>query len=212
MAYGARLSSSAPAETKMDDFYEQQSVDTPLAFAGLTNIFVPWYVVKQYSAAAEVQMGRILDGLREAERRGRAHDQTWSRFQRQAFVDIHGYFTCWRQVHTMLAVIDGGVLDAGVKAVYAAHRPTLQRYRDARDHLEHFDERLRGQRRRNPVSTASGDLGNLAGSDYTFHGEIWDVSPASLDLLLTIVGEFESALRTYALQEARARRESLSTT
>lgn len=189
----------------MHDRLDNESTDTLLVFGGLTGITVPWYVVKQYLGAAEVQMSRIVAGLSESQRRGAAHDRSWSDFQRQAFVDLHSYFTCWRQVHAMLAVIQASVPSDAVKAVYRAHRPTLQRYREARDHVEHFDERLRGTRKGKPLS-APWDLGNLSNSEYTFNAERWDVSPASLNLLRTIVGEFDAALKTYALDEARRRR------
>jgi len=86
----------------------------------------------------------------------------------------------------------------GVRAVCDRHRGTIERYRQARHHLEHFDERLPGGKRVNSMSMP-GDLGNLWGGMYSFGGENWDISPASLELLKEIVSEVDSQLRSSAI-------------
>lgn len=115
---------------------------------------------------------------------------------------MHFYFVCWSTVWRMLELIrlDSG-LGAPLAVAYRKHRHTAERFDTARDHLKHFDERLPGARKqrgrmtRRPLAKPW-DLGNLAGSTFSFGGDGWDVSAASLKALEAMVADYRDAICT----------------
>jgi len=112
-------------------------------------------------------------------------------------VDMHFYLICWDSVGKMMRLVARcGLPD--VREVCRRHEPMIERYRQARHHLEHFDERLPGGKKVNSM-IMPGDLGNLSGGSYSFGGENWDMTPASLESLKRIVAEVESQLRSSAI-------------
>ncbi len=87
-----------------------------------------------------------------------------------------------------------------VKAALDPHRSALTAYQEMRDHYEHFDERLPGQRNRHRLAVP-GDLGNFLGHTLTFGGRKVDVGPESLTLLKSIVSEVLFALKVGTLEK-----------
>lgn len=76
-----------------------------------------------------------------------------------------------------------------VKLLLSRHRQLLEHYRDGRDVLEHYGERLPGGKRVQ-ISGAL-DIGNLHGTKFTFGGKKWDVGPNSMEPLKTLVRHLE---------------------
>ncbi|MFQ5880804.1 MAG: hypothetical protein ACE5IZ_11625, partial [Dehalococcoidia bacterium] len=115
----------------------------------------------------------------------------------------------WDAVGKMMRVIGDCSGFAAASDVYDRHRDTIERYREARNHLEHFDERLPGGKRVGQLAIPS-DLGNLSDGVYSFGGKSWDVTPSSLAILEEIVDEFNSEIRSESIARHRAERESTS--
>ena len=89
---------------------------------------------------------------------------------------------------------------SGFKAVgdlYKCHRKILKHYSDARDHLEHYRDRIEG-RKKNENLANPWDMGNLEGYVYTINRERYDAGPVSLKQLEKIVSELNRKI----LQEA----------
>ena len=72
----------------------------------------------------------------------------------QAFIHVHLYFICWAAIGRMIEAIRlcGGL--KGPNKVWKKYRRALESYSDARDHFEHYEERL-------PGGKLSGKLGSL---------------------------------------------------
>jgi len=154
--------------------------------------------IHDYLTGARSQMQRMWVELEQAHNGG----DDWSAAQRQAFVDMHFYFVAWDAIGKMMrVVVDSSGFDSAQR-VYERHSKTIERYRSARHHLEHFDERLPGGRRAKRLSMP-GDLGNLSGNTYSFGGETWDIGPASLEKLTAIVEEFEREIREEGIERHR---------
>ena len=64
---------------------------------------------------------------------------------------------------------------------------------DARDHLEHFEERLPGGKKQSKLA-APNDLLNIANQYLTYGGRRLDIGPDSIHLLKTIRDEFFTAV------------------
>ncbi len=103
----------------------------------------------------------------------------------QLLADAHFYFICWDSVAKDLASLRAN--PAGLttpRQVWRKYRKLLERYQTARDHLEHYSERLplgkhsRWSHERNEGTEAvSGDPGAVRlGSIFTINGEEWDLS------------------------------------
>jgi len=69
----------------------------------------------------------------------------------------------------------------------------LQDRIDARDHLEHFEERLPGGKKQSKLNVPN-DLLNMASEFMTYGGRRLDVGPDSIRLLKRIVEQFQLAV------------------
>jgi hypothetical protein len=157
-----------------------------------------------YVLAAKEQMGRFEAGLAEMERlKAPEHARTMN----QAFADLHLYFVCWSHVRMMLALVSTRS-GFGI-AVPQQDRAKLDRYKQARDHLEHFDERLPGGNPRpRHLSTvpiydrvSSGSLSrNGDARSWEFFGDSWDVSAGTVNELHSIAFDFETGILRAAIQ------------
>lgn len=161
--------------------------------------------IEKYLQAARLQIRRLYgcrrtiavlaEELRKAleSRDFRPKRNRWPSWR--LFTEIHFYFTCWDAIHSRIKLLH---LKSGfeiISLVYKKHRAELKRYSDARDHLEHYIERLPGGSHKLPVP---GDLGNLHGDLYSLGGERWDVSRKSLRRLENIVCDLRKAVRAGA--------------
>lgn len=118
----------------------------------------------------------------------------------QALQEIHFYFVCWDTIHKMIGFLKDRSGFKVVGDLYKCHRKILKHYSDARDHLEHYRERMEG-RKKNENLANSWDMGNLEGYVYTINRERYDAGPVSLKQLEKIVSE----LNQKVLQEAMPR-------
>ena len=93
-------------------------------------------------------------------------------------------------------------------AVPKQDRAELDRYKEARDHLEHFDERLPGGNPHQRYSSvpiydrvSSGGL-SRSGDHRTweFFGDSWDVSAGTVNELRRIAFDFETKILGAAIQ------------
>lgn len=98
------------------------------------------------------------------------------------FYDIHFYFICWDKVHNLFLRFCEVVGDAKLEKIKTRYASDFQKYSEARNNLEHIDERLLGKTR-GKKPKFPGDLGNLAGDYYTFWGEKYYVGNKSIETL-----------------------------
>ncbi len=165
--------------------------------------------INKYLVAAQIQMDRIwkgLDKVKEGLDKVKEGSEDFKDSLPQAFCDIHFYFICWDTILKMMEVLKRCSDYSSVGHVLKKHRKKMEEYREARDHYEHYDERLPGGKWDLPKP---GDLGNIKGSNFTLGGDRWDIGPASLKRLEKIVAELDAAVRAEGIpkyQEKIARR------
>lgn len=165
--------------------------------------------INKYLVGAQIQMDRIwkgLDKVKEGLGKVKEGSEDFKDSLPQAFCDIHFYFICWDTILKMMEVLKRCSDYSSVTKVWKKHRKIMESYRDARDHLEHYDERLTGGKRDLPKP---GDLGNIKGINFTLGGNRWNIGPGSLRHLEKIVAELNAAVRAEGIpkyQEKIARR------
>ncbi len=157
--------------------------------------------IEKYLKAARLQIRR-LEGCRrsiarlfEEDRKARKLGDFMPKIRRPSsrpFTEIHFYFICWDAIHSRINLLHKKSGFKPISLVHKTHLAELKRYSDARNHLEHYTERLPGGSRKLQVP---GDLGNLWGNQYSLGGERWDVSRKGLRRLEIIVGELRKAIR-----------------
>jgi hypothetical protein len=149
-------------------------------------------------AAARMQQRRIARARRSPPGR---------RFKGNAllFADIHFYLICWARTAKLTRFIWGAVRFSRLTE-FKRTRLALKRYHkhldemiDARDHLEHLEERLPGQQKHRMLKVPN-DLMNLSGAHLTFGGDRFDIGPSSLRRLVTFVDEFRTAVLFDAIE------------
>lgn len=147
--------------------------------------------INNYLVGARNQVRRIKRSIEKLDRSdsdmmnpGISH--TWQRALRQTFMDVHFYFVCWDTIGKMIEFLKAHSGFKAVGDVHKCHRRVLKRYGDARDHLEHYNERLQGRKKKENLAIPS-DMGNLHGFVYTLGGERYDAGPDSLKQLEKIV-------------------------
>src|SRR5262245_35298591 len=141
--------------------------------------FICYSPLERYVNAAISQ----LDRVRQSIDAGWNYSGTWS--LDQLLVDLHFYFICWDKAQNLLnrlAMIHG---DPRLRDLWSAFQPACKPFNDARNHLEHIDERLE----RNPDET-----GSIQGEVFFFAGERFDTSQASLKLLTDMYEEVVNIL------------------
>jgi len=119
------------------------------------------------------------------------------------FADVHFYVICW----TMVCKLAESVRDrlnqnasrwnvptfSRIGEVLRPYHSELKKRTDARDHLEHFDERLPGGKSAHKLRTPN-DLLNMRNEFLTYGGNRLDIGPDSVRLLKEIVSRFQRAL------------------
>jgi hypothetical protein len=167
----------------------QLALDVGRAFPGPVGIAVDAALlrVEAYKCGGELQLRRALatreDVLRLAltwNPIGETRDEPeWAERQRQMFVEIHLYFVCWANVYRLMKF---AVQSTGLgRDAWSRHHAVLRRATDAREHLEHFEERLPGGRRVPPNPT---DLTNMRDERFTLGGHEWELTEAATDDLI----------------------------
>lgn len=110
------------------------------------------------------------------------------------FGEIHFYLICWNIVGRNLALLRDVTRFPSVKDTLRPYVALFGKYKDMRDHYEHFDERLPGRKRSSHLKRRN-DLGNLAGNTLSFGGHQVDLGPQSLRLLRNVAKKVERALK-----------------
>jgi hypothetical protein len=158
--------------------------------------------IRSYVEAAAVQITRIDEDLSSITSGG----ETDYAAHRLSSIDIHFYFVIWSRVEEMTRLIEE-CSGLGVR-LPKQDRETLERYKEARHHLEHFAERLPGGKRMRPGVTSPGGLNiDPRGRFWSYDDETWDVGDTSLHELRRIAFEFETAVLVAAqtkLEEIRS--------
>lgn len=147
-----------------------------IAFGGL----------ESYCQAAKRQQHRI-------ERAKATIPKRFSSRNRSLFDEVHFYLICWARIAKLSRFIAQTTRFRRFGRVLRHHSTSLSARVDARDHLEHFEERLPGHPRRMTLAIPS-DLLNIHGDFLTYGGRRVDIGLASLRLLNAIVTEFRTAI------------------
>lgn len=142
--------------------------------------------VESYFQAAKRQQRRIQRAKVGLMRRAAGRT-------RSLFDEVHFYLICWARIAKLTRFIAQSTRFRRTGLVLRRYHAELTERIDGRDHLEHFEERLPGGRRRHKLAVP-GDLLNMAGHLLTYGGRKIDVGPASALLLRAIVAEFRVAL------------------
>lgn len=112
----------------------------------------------------------------------------------QAFIHVHLYFICWAAIGRMIEVIKRcSGLEAPNRG-WKEYRTTLERYTEARNHFEHYEERLPGGKKSADLVNP-GDYGSLHHGWFSLGGYRLDVSQESLRRLENIVTELDENIR-----------------
>src|SRR5713101_7860984 len=169
----------------------------------------------QAGKRAAIAMSRIYGYLRAARKQDHAIEAlekkadpkkpSYSSTMIQAFIHAHLYFICWAAIGRMIEVVRRS---SGLKAphgVWKKHRKTLNSYAAARDHFEHYEERLPGGKRSEKLVNPS-DYGNLHHGWFSLGGYRWDVSKESLKKLENIVEELDANISREASERRRGQR------
>ncbi len=139
-------------------------------------------------AAAKRQQRRIARAKRQLERGIRL------RSRGTVFDDIHFYLICWTRIAKLGRDFSRTTQFPRVRLVLRQYRTKLDKMIEARDHLEHFEERLSDDPTRGRESLQEpNDLFNLVGDQMSFGGSQYDVGPESMRLLTRIVKDLRDA-------------------
>lgn len=151
-----------------------------------------------YLGAAREQV-RVIEVLG---RKAYPKKPSYSSTMIQAFIHIHLYFICWAAIGRMIEVIKGC---SGLKApnnVWKKYRVELKQYADARDHFEHYEERLPGGKKE--ISS----YGNLQHGWFSLGDHRWEVSKESLKKLENIVAKLDANILSDAAERVKGQMSS----
>lgn len=112
---------------------------------------------------------------------------------RPLFDEVHFYLICWVRIAKLGRFIAHVTRFRRTGLVLRRYHAELKERVDARDHLEHFEERLPGGSRRDKLAIP-GDLLNMIGDFLTYGGQRIDIGPTSVRLLRALVMEFRTAV------------------
>jgi hypothetical protein len=142
--------------------------------------------VQSYFEAAKRQQRRIERAKTRVLKRTRVD-------VRPIFDEVHFYLICWARIAKLGRFIVQQTRFSRTGRVLRRHAAQFKERISARDHLEHFEERLPGGAKEDKLAIR-GDLLNMRGNFLTYGGEAVDIGPASLQLLKVVVTEFRTAV------------------
>lgn len=128
----------------------------------------------------------------------------------QALIHAHLYFICWAAIGRMIEVIRRGSGLEAPNKVWKKYRIELKCYAEARDHFEHYEERLPGGKKSTNLVNPD-DYGSLHYGWFSLGGYRWDVSKESLMTLEHIVTELDESMCREASDALKGQVNSLST-
>ena len=159
--------------------------------------------LRVHRAAADNQMERIWDAnarsksssaVPGAEASPQEMKAYWGA-KRESMIPVlyetHFYFVAWTDCRNMLKILFDLPEFVDAKKVFNSYREHFAHYALARHSFEHFHNRLTGQGnlsplrevRENPVAGARQILFGFEGGNYKHSDQLWDITPASLELL-----------------------------
>ena len=139
-----------------------------------------------YFEAARHQQRRIQTAMKG--------QRVWRKPTRERiFNEVHFYLICWARIARLAKFIAARTKFRKAGLVRRRYLTDLEQRREARDHLEHFEDRLPGGPKHGKLRVR-GDLLNLLGDFLTYGGRKINIGPKSLALLKAMVNEFRMAL------------------
>lgn len=126
------------------------------------------WLLERYVNGAVAQLDRIARSLDDSFE----YDGTW--LLDQIGLDVHYYFICWDKARNLLKQLASIHSNPEMSEIWGQFYSICRPFNDARNHLEHIDERLQ----RDPKNT-----GSMAGNYFAIAGERFDITQAGLKLL-----------------------------
>lgn len=146
------------------------------------NIWSVLWLLERYVNAAIAQLDRVRETVEQIS----DYHGTW--LLDQILLDIHYYFICWDKTQNLLERLNEVYPDPKMERLWQGFRLVCRPFNDARNHLEHIDERLA----RNPNET-----GTIQGDVFVFADERFDISEAGLKVLTDM---YEEVINILALR------------
>lgn len=110
------------------------------------------------------------------------------------FYDVHFYIISWQRIYKLAEFIRDKTKFSRTGLVIRRYNRDLENRRKARDHLEHFEERVPGGKKHNELAVPN-DLLNMKNQYLTFGGLRVDIGPDSTRLLKMFRDEFFTAVK-----------------
>jgi len=154
--------------------------------------------IDSYFGAAKLQQRRI-ERARISIQKSFA-DAKGGRRGRNLFYDVHFYLISWVRIDKLARFIAQKTRFVRTGLVLRRYAADLKSREDARNHLEHFEERLPGGKKQSKLAVPN-DLLNMANNYITYGGRQLDIGPNSIRLLKTIHDEFFLAILYDSLEE-----------
>ena len=154
--------------------------------------------IESYFDAAKLQQRRI-ERAKVSIQKPFSH-ATGDRRGRNLFYDVHFYLISWARIAKLARFIQQATRFSRTGLVLRRYATDLKDRIDARDHLEHFEERLPGGKNQKKLIVPN-DLLNMANQYLTYGGRKLDVGPDSIRLLKTIRDEFLLAVLYDSLEK-----------
>ena len=178
-----------------------------------------------HRAAAAKQMARIWDANAESKSSigdpgPGASQEEISAYHRKVkdgkiplLYETNFYFVAWTDCRNMLEVLVGQPEFLEAKKVFDSHRKHFEHYTEARNSFEHFDDRLPGQRYEGRVKEVREDLAagprrilfGFKGGNYKHSDKLWDITPASLELLESAIEDVLGVLHRTIDEEIQSK-------
>jgi hypothetical protein len=168
--------------------------------AGSRNVFGPYIALGEmetYLDAARRQRSRIAIAQRRLARTdSAARGKPGRRPSRitSLFSEAHFYVICWARIAKLSKFIVNATCFPRTKSVRTRYELDLTEGIKARDHLDHFEDRIPGGNRQYELEKDPGDLKNMDGSYLTFGGRKFDLGAPGLVRLRDFVAEFRNAV------------------
>ena len=119
---------------------------------------------------------------------------------RNLFYDVHFYLISWARIAKLARFITQMTRFSRTGLVLRRYAADLKDRIDARDHLEHFEERFPGGKKQSKLAVPN-DLLNMANQYLTYGGRQLDIGHNSIRFLKTIRDEFFLAVLYDSLEE-----------
>ena len=153
--------------------------------------------IYSYLDGARTQVQRISENLALY----KSQAEGWEKAIAQAHRDIHFYFICWHSILQRIVLLRDLSKLATPRKILRRYRKELQHYEEARDHEEHFPDRLYGRKnKKGEPLERPGYLGSVDSLGMYYYGDNgYDVTEKGLTLLEEIVNTLNSEMTAEAL-------------